>query len=408
MRRSDKGADHATDDNSIDNTMSSGGSGGILQVRFFKPGLQTLMVKLGGELVTGGAIQVLVLSKAGADEVQSKSQSEAPMYFEAVVLAQPETPLAEEFETRLLVDDAGNASSAAGDDRSSGSSRGNGGRGGRTEDAAASAASTAWRELVNAAEQEPTFSAKRIVHVKLTQQRVAVREYRKVPLIGTFTNFVRQKIFSAPLRSSVSFSLSSSSALPHPTCCISDGAGGVVVLRCKERDIMYATFRQLLQTKMGGRSATAGGGGGPLCKGSGFLQKTSIFFQKLKDAVPRAGAMDRALTLTVPREDVLAPLRALSDTQWKMRWQTSFSRGGRKEEAIDCNGVTKELFSIVSETLFAPAKAEGGDDGRQGDHHRSGGSKRKLFVSKGAGGLHPNFEAVSTSALKDFEPVHSL
>lgn len=101
------------------------------------------------------------------------------------------------------------------------------------------------------------------------------------------------------------------------------------------------------------------------------------------------------------------------------RWQTTFTLSGKREEAIDCNGVTKELFAVVSETLFAPDDKDiagagagagsgdgggvGGGRGTAGNCSRSGNSGPKLFVSKGQGGLHPNFEAVSAAALKDFE-----
>lgn len=142
-----------------------GDGGGTLQVCFYKPGLQTLIVRLGGELVTGGAIQVLVLSNDGAAQVQENALSDAPLYFEAVVLAFPETVLAEEFESRLLSDNAG-ASTDAGIGGGSATSA--------TNASTTTAADAAWRELVHAAEIEPSFSAKRIVHVKLTQQRVAV------------------------------------------------------------------------------------------------------------------------------------------------------------------------------------------------------------------------------------------
>lgn len=142
-----------------------GDGGGTLQVCFYKPGLQTLIVRLGGELVTGGAIQVLVLSNDGAAQVQENALSDAPLYFEAVVLAFPETVLAEEFESRLLSDNAG---------ASTGAGIGGGSATSATNASTTTAADAAWRELVHAAEIEPSFSAKRIVHVKLTQQRVAV------------------------------------------------------------------------------------------------------------------------------------------------------------------------------------------------------------------------------------------
>ena len=69
-----------------------------------------------------------------------------------------------------------------------------------------------------------------------------------------------------------------------------------------------------------------------------------MLFGQLRKAVPRPGGYAACL-INAPREDVLAPLRHLSDKGWKMSWKTEFTRGGVKEEAIDCNGVTKELFA---------------------------------------------------------------
>jgi hypothetical protein len=95
---------------------------------------------------------------------------------------------------------------------------------------------------------------------------------------------------------------------------VSDGAGGMVVLRCKDRDLLYATVRNMLQAKMGGRNGTSG-------KTVDFQHKSDMLFAQLRKGNPRDGLTGQML-VCAPREDVLKPLRALTDRQWKMGWKT--------------------------------------------------------------------------------------
>ncbi|XP_045494960.1 apoptosis-resistant E3 ubiquitin protein ligase 1 isoform X2 [Colias croceus] len=151
---------------------------------------------------------------------------------------------------------------------------------------------------------------------------------------------------------------------------LEDGAQAALRLHCSRRDLLAATFTQLLIANCGGEDS--------------FKNKQEFFYSSLRARHLRQ-AHDK-LALRVRRADLLRSSLKATKHFTLADWCKNFDVAFQGEQGVDWGGVRREWFSLVCSALF---------DARGG-----------LFVSytdSPAGLVHPNPDRPPHLKLKHFE-----
>ncbi|XP_065176759.1 apoptosis-resistant E3 ubiquitin protein ligase 1-like isoform X1 [Sycon ciliatum] len=174
------------------------------------------------------------------------------------------------------------------------------------------------------------------VYIYLLPKQVCIKEF--------YVYIIPRKLCAFRIRPSTkmvcspapgSGSASASAASSTPCFSISDAWQGPIQLLCKKRNIVMATFAELLSRSLGG--------------GESFEQKRTQFNASLRQE--HADFSSQTVNITIKRRDLLDSAKgALTHFKngWKKKWRVEFEG----EEGLDYGGVSREFYHLISSRLF--------------------------------------------------------